>query len=173
MKNMEENKYKNPIMEHYEVDGQMNLSECMQAMQIQRKLTILKGALILREILGVRVNSKEETTRMAQNYTDAELSFWISFLREESHKAADIREKEAEERIQWEAAPPTAAVFTTTNTVTKSITTVYVSSRTGRYTTVISMHRITSWHGSSSGSMRSWMAARNSLRCRCVHWIPF
>ena len=61
----------------------------------------------------------------------------------------------------------------TTNTVTKSITTVYVSSRTGRYTTVISMHRITSWHGSSSGSMRSWMAARNSLRCRCVHWIPF
>ena len=29
MKNMEENKYKNPIMEHYEVDGQMNLSECM------------------------------------------------------------------------------------------------------------------------------------------------
>lgn len=102
MKNMEENKYKNPIMEHYEVDGQMNLSECMQAMQIQRKLTILKGALILREILGVRVNSKEETTRMAQKYTDAELSFWISFLREESHKAADIREKEAEERIQWE-----------------------------------------------------------------------
>lgn len=82
--------------------GQMNLSECMQAMQIQRKLTILKGALILREILGVRVNSKEETTRMAQKYTDAELSFWISFLREESHKAADIREKEAEERIQWE-----------------------------------------------------------------------
>ena len=72
-----------------------------------------------------------------------------------------------------EAAPPTAAVFTTTNTVTKSITTVYVSSRTGRYTTVISMHRITSGHGSSSGSMRSWMAARNSLRCRCVHWIPF
>lgn len=102
MKNMEENKYKNPIMEHYEVDGQMNLSECMQAMQMQRKLTILKGALILREILGVRVNSKEETTRMAQKYTDAELSFWISFLREESHKAADIREKEAEERIQWE-----------------------------------------------------------------------
>lgn len=98
MKNMEENKYKNPIMEHYEVDGQMNLSECMQAMQMQRKLTILKGALILREILGVRVNSKEETTRMAQKYTDAELSFWISFLREESHKAADIREKEAEER---------------------------------------------------------------------------
>lgn len=93
MKNMEENKYKNPIMEHYEVDGQMNLSECMQAMQMQRKLTILKGALILREILGVRVNSKEETTRMAQKYTDAELSFWISFLREESHKAADIREK--------------------------------------------------------------------------------
>lgn len=27
MKNMEENKYKNPIMEHYEVDGQMNLPE--------------------------------------------------------------------------------------------------------------------------------------------------
>ena len=51
MKNIEENKYKNPIMEHYEVDWQMNLSKCMQAMQIQRKLTIIKGALIIRVIL--------------------------------------------------------------------------------------------------------------------------
>ena len=56
----------------------------------------------MREILGIKVNSKEETIRMGQTYTDAELSFWISFLREESHKAEDIRKKEAEERIQWE-----------------------------------------------------------------------
>ena len=102
MRNKEENGYKNPVMEHYEVDGQMDISECMQAMQMQRKLTILKGTLILREILGIKVNSKEETIRMGQKYTDAELSFWISFLREETQKTADMKEKEAEERSRWE-----------------------------------------------------------------------
>lgn len=102
MRNIEENGYRNPAMEHYEVDGQMDLSECMQAMQMQRKLTILKGVLILREILGIKANSKEETIRMGQTYTDTELSFWISFLRDEAKKTADRKEKEAEERIQWE-----------------------------------------------------------------------
>ena len=43
MKNMEENKYKNPIMEHYEVDGQMNLAGYgMSAYRIKTQSAFLK-----------------------------------------------------------------------------------------------------------------------------------
>lgn len=98
----ETEKYKNPVMEHYEVEGQMDILECEQMIQMQRKLKILKATLILREILGIRSNSKEETIRIGQEYTDSQLSSWIDLLHEEIQKSKETREKEAEERIQWE-----------------------------------------------------------------------
>ena len=98
----ETEKYMNPAMEHYEVDGQMDIFECEQLIYMQRKLKILKATLILREILGIRSNSKEETIRTGQEYTDSQLSLWIDLLHKEIQKSDETRKKEAEERIQWE-----------------------------------------------------------------------